>query len=129
MEGSHCISDLYMSRSFVLSKTAPDGFTRLDLSSFAGWPLSNPEGLPCPLLHPEQISDLSLSLHAGQCHIPDKPSLPRPEGSWCRQQMQNNAAQRILKAQRQRYSLAHHPAPAVMARHLLGSYTPNPALL
>ncbi len=45
-EGSHCISDLYISRSFVLSNTAPEGFTRLDLSSFAGCPFSNPEGLP-----------------------------------------------------------------------------------
>ena len=53
---AHCIFVLYMSRSLVRSKTAPEGFTRLDLSSFAGWPRSSPEGLPSPLLHPAHCS-------------------------------------------------------------------------
>ena len=52
--------------ALVLSKTAPDGFTRLDLSSFAGCPFSNPEGLPWPLLHPTNPSAV-----AAQTSIPD----------------------------------------------------------
>lgn len=48
--GSQVISLLYMSVSLVRSKTAPDGLTRLDLSSFAGCPFSSPDGLPLPVL-------------------------------------------------------------------------------